>query len=188
MSASPTMIVHKTKPVFQRNALIPALELFVDLEPYVKWSSTQPFATVPQVYKEMKGLLVLRLNAQQMLTVQTMKNVTIQKEAKEKSAYLSVLSPDVFLEPYAQQIITWKSVPAGHLWKEMVMLPVLNVRYILLIVENIIFILQFYLSCNITSSYFSISCSCWRTRMSRRSRLSFQACMHIPVMSESLHS
>ena len=115
MSASPTMIVHKTKPVFQRNALIPALELFVDLEPYVKWSSTQPFATVPQVYKEMKGLLVLRLNAQQMLTVQTMKNVTIQKEAKEKSAYLSVLSPDVFLEPYAQQIITWKSVPAGHL-------------------------------------------------------------------------
>ena len=67
-----------------------------------------------------------------------MKNVTIQKEVKERSAYLSVLSPDVFLEPFAQQIITWKSVPADHLWKEMVTLLVLSVRDIPFMVENIV--------------------------------------------------
>jgi len=49
-----------------------------------------------------------------MMTVPTMKNVTIQEEAKEKSVCLYVLSPDVFLEPFVQQITTWKSVPAGH--------------------------------------------------------------------------
>lgn len=89
--------------------------LSVALEPFAKWSSIQLFATVLLAYKEMKGLLALRLNAQQMPTAPTMRNVTIQEEAKERSVYHSVLSLNVFLEQFVQQIITWKSVRAGHL-------------------------------------------------------------------------
>ncbi len=91
------------------------------LELFAKQNTIHQSATALLVYKEMKELLVLRLNAQQMLTVLTMKNVTIQEEAKEKSVYLSVLSPSVLLEPFVQQITTRKSVSASYLLKEMVM-------------------------------------------------------------------
>jgi hypothetical protein len=89
--------------------------LYVVLELFAKRNTIHLSATALLVWKEMQELLVLRLNAQLMLTVLTMKNVTIQEEAKVKSVYLSVLSPSALLEPFVQQITTRKSVSASYL-------------------------------------------------------------------------
>jgi putative SOS response-associated peptidase YedK len=99
---------------------------------FAKLNSIQQFATAHQAYKEMNVLLALRLNAQPIMTVPTMKNVTIQREARERNVFHCVWSLVVSLEQFVQPTITMKNVPADHLLREMVMFLALNVRMILL--------------------------------------------------------
>lgn len=75
-------------------------------------------------------LLALRLNAQPIMTVPTMKNVTIQREARERNVFHCVWSLVVSLEQFVQPTITMKNVPADHLLREMVMFLALNLLWL----------------------------------------------------------
>ncbi len=66
------------------------------------------------------------------MIVPTMKNVTIQKELKEKNVCPFVLNQDVLWEQYVLQTTTWRNALVDHLWKEMVMFLAQSVRRIFL--------------------------------------------------------
>jgi hypothetical protein len=70
--------------------LILALVQFVAPELSAKLNSTQQFATVLLVSKEMNMLLALKSNAQPMMIVPPMKSATFPKVDREKNVYHSV--------------------------------------------------------------------------------------------------
>jgi hypothetical protein len=49
------------------------------------------------------------------MIVPTMKNVTIQRELKEKNVCPFVLNQDVLWEPYVLQTTTWRNALVDHL-------------------------------------------------------------------------
>ena len=98
------------------NVLTRALTPFVEAEPDVKQKDTRVFVFAPLACKEIHLCPALRLAANPMMTVPTMKNVTSKAESAFPSVPLPTFVPRGLV---VRQTITKRHAPATILCKEM---------------------------------------------------------------------